>query len=39
MLYLPVDEISQATPRLLNAIESACRFFDEMRTSIKPLEE
>lgn len=35
MLYLPVDEISQATPRLLEAIESACRYFDEVRPSIK----
>jgi len=39
MLYLPVDEISQATPRLLDAIELACRYFDEVRPSIKRVEE
>jgi iron complex transport system substrate-binding protein len=35
MLYLPVDEISQATPRLLNSIETACQFFDELRLSTR----
>ncbi len=39
MLYLPVDEISQATPRLLNAIELACGFFDEVRTPVKRVED
>lgn len=39
MLYLPVDEISQATPRLLNAIELACKYFDEVRTSLKRVTE
>lgn len=38
MLYLPVDEISQATPRMLNSIETACRYFDELRLSINPLK-
>jgi iron complex transport system substrate-binding protein len=39
MLYLPVDEISQATPRLLNSIELACKYFDEVRSSVlKPQE-
>lgn len=39
MLYLPVDEISQATPRLLDAIELACTYFDEIRPSIKRVDE
>jgi len=39
LLYLPVDEISQATPRLLNSIELACTYFDEVRSSIKRSEE
>jgi len=39
MLYLPVDEISQATPRLLNSIESACAWFDEVRSSMERPEE
>jgi len=38
MLYLPVDEISQATPRLLDAVESACRFFDKVRPSIERMK-
>ena len=39
MLYLPADEINQATPRLLNSIELACKYFDEVRPSITRLEE
>jgi len=39
MFYLPVDEISQATPRLLDSIELACRYFDEVRSSIRPVQE
>jgi len=31
MLYLPADEISQATPRLLDSIELACKLLDEVR--------
>ncbi len=32
MLYLPADEISQATPRLLDSIDLACKLLDEVRT-------
>ena len=39
MLYLPVDEISQATPRLLNSIELACKYLDEVRSSILKSKE
>lgn len=39
LLYLPADEINQATPRLLNSIDSACKFFDEVRPSIQRLED
>jgi len=38
MLYLPVDEISQATPRLLNSIELACKLLDKVRNKLE-LEE
>lgn len=31
MIYLPADEISQATPRLLDSIELACKRLDEVR--------
>ena len=31
MLYLPADEISQATPRLLDSIDLACKLFDGVR--------
>jgi len=34
MLYLPVDEISQAAPRLLNSIELACRLLDNVRKKL-----
>jgi iron complex transport system substrate-binding protein len=30
-IYLPADQISQATPRLLDSIELACRLLDEVR--------
>jgi len=33
MLYLPADEISQATPRLLDSIELACKLLDEVRAA------
>jgi len=33
MLYLPADEISQATPRLLDSIELACKLLDEVRNT------
>jgi iron complex transport system substrate-binding protein len=35
MLYLPADEISQATPRLLDSIELACKLLDETRLTLK----
>jgi iron complex transport system substrate-binding protein len=31
LFYLPADSISQATPRLLDSLESACGIFDEAR--------
>jgi iron complex transport system substrate-binding protein len=31
MLYLPADQISQATPRLLDSIELACELLDQAR--------
>jgi len=39
LLYLPADEISQATPRLMNSIELACKLLDEVRSKYKQLEE
>lgn len=33
MVYLAVDDISRAGPRLLDAIESACQRFDEIRAA------
>jgi hypothetical protein len=39
MLYLPADEISQATPRLLDSIEFACKLLDEVRDTQKQMEE
>jgi iron complex transport system substrate-binding protein len=39
MLYLPADEISQATPRLLESIDLACRLLDEARSLTRQLEE
>jgi iron complex transport system substrate-binding protein len=38
MLYLPADEISQATPRLLDSIELACKNLDEVRSALKQVE-
>jgi iron complex transport system substrate-binding protein len=34
LLYLPADEISQATPRFLDSIELACKLLDEVRQNI-----
>jgi len=31
LIYLPADEINQATPRLLDSIDLACRLLDELR--------
>jgi iron complex transport system substrate-binding protein len=33
LLYLPADEISQATPRFLDSIGQACDYFDDVRQS------
>lgn len=38
MIYLPADEISQATPRFLDSIALACKYLDEIRTSLKQLD-
>ena len=38
MLYLPADEISQATPRFLDSIGLACIYLDKVRQSIKKVE-
>lgn len=39
LLYLPADEISQATPRLLDSIELACKLLDEVRSTPGQEEE
>ncbi|HEY5775831.1 MAG TPA: cobalamin-binding protein [Xanthomonadales bacterium] len=39
LLYLPADEISQATPRLLSSIDLACELLDEVRKKLKKLEK
>ncbi len=39
MLYLPADEINQATPRLLNSIALACKLLDELRSTLKQVQE
>ena len=39
MLYLPADEISQATPRLLDSIDLACMLLDEVRSKQTQMEE
>lgn len=39
MLYLPADQISQATPRLLDSIDLACKLLDEMRNKQIKMEE
>jgi iron complex transport system substrate-binding protein len=38
MLYLPADEISQATPRLLDSIDLACKLLDQVRSADKQVE-
>lgn len=38
LLYLPADQISQATPRLLDSIELACKLFDRLRQKTHPSE-
>lgn len=39
MLYLPADEISQATPRFLDSISLACKYLDKVRQSTKQVEK
>jgi len=39
MLYLPADEINQATPRLLDSIDLACKLLDEVRESAIKMEK
>jgi iron complex transport system substrate-binding protein len=39
MLYLPADEISQATPRLLDSIDLACKLLDKVRSPDKQVEQ
>lgn len=39
MLYLPADEISQATPRLLDSIDLACKLLDEVRNKQTQMED
>ena len=39
MLYLPADEISQATPRLLHSIDLACKLLDQVRGTNQQVEE
>jgi len=39
MLYLPADEISQATPRLLDSIDLACKLLDEVRGVTQQVED
>jgi iron complex transport system substrate-binding protein len=38
MLYLPADEINQATPRLLDSIDLACKLLDKVRKPAQPVE-
>lgn len=38
LVYLPADEISQATPRLLDSLELACKLLDPMRKPIQQME-
>jgi len=39
MVYLPADEISQATPRLLDSIELACKNLDQVRGVLNQMEQ
>jgi len=39
MLYLPADEINQATPRLLDSIDLACRLLDQVRNPDQQVEK
>ena len=39
MLYLPADQINQATPRLLDSIDLACRLLDTVRNGAQQREK
>jgi len=39
LIYLPADEINQAVPRLLNSIELACKYLDDIRGTTKQMEK
>jgi hypothetical protein len=39
MLYLPADEISQATPRLLDSIDLACKLLDDIRLTLDTTDQ
>jgi len=39
LLYLPADEVSQATPRLLDSIELACKLLDDVRQTTQQVEQ
>lgn len=39
MLYLPADEISQATPRFLDSIGLACQYLDTVRQSTGQVDQ
>jgi iron complex transport system substrate-binding protein len=39
MLYLPADEISQATPRLLDSIDLACKLLDGIRRTAQQVKK
>ncbi|MCW8925834.1 MAG: cobalamin-binding protein [Xanthomonadales bacterium] len=38
LVYLPADEISQATPRLLDGLELACKLLDPLRKPVQQME-
>jgi iron complex transport system substrate-binding protein len=38
LFYLPADEVSQATPRLLDSIDLACKLMDDVRTTTQSTE-
>jgi len=39
LLYLPADEISRATPRLLDSIETACQLLDRVRQTTHHMDQ
>lgn len=38
LFYLPADSISQATPRLLDSLDTACKLIDDVRRNMEALE-